>query len=704
MVECSRPRKAEDNQQRCNVRIKLRREGGSGDISSATALTVHMDCQDSKCAFAAQHGVQLNSTSKVTWSNESHGFIDTNIIVAYGTGAQQDSNFSFVVGYHPQLYPDSLLQGTLATPDSVWPVYPWCLEAGECREHADGKVQVSVRGHPIMCDEGQHAVDGHCASCPAGFTAPRNSTSCTECGRWRLLDGKHEWCIMHWVFISLVFGGWSALACGFAVLCLHLDMVVRGWRLCLVGRPLQIRDVYSEHGKTILQTVFGHGLRMWGARSFTITFHGTKHPLLDASDVHFRARVVGPDRLELLDGQHEAVERRLDTSMGVARLSPARSLWHAACPLPAACMGTFVSLVGGAMLSTLQMAGQSKIFLEFLSRGVFEVDQVDYDFTDVIVAVVAAALLFAIVATSLSRFRSHNKAPLPAQIKIYRRVLRESNLKPQSCNKGPGRAIQAGQLLDFLSHFQTFVRDRSMYYIVSNILEPLTAPEKLSFAELAGPGMLDWFVSHYWGHAFGDFCSSIQKHAQVAPGPDGWRHQRYWICSFSNNQHKVKEELGSTWSQSSFYLALMSPQRRGSCLVVDEAALPLTRSWCLFEVAQTVELEESLQADHHGLVFCTSSGVVNEGHSSAEVALGLARRLSTLRLQDADASDPNDHAMIKDFVVREMGGFDKMNAEIRTRIACALRNAKGVVLNSFESLEAELDSTDPREVSIRVSL
>eukprot|EP00445_Apocalathium_hangoei_P008656 CAMPEP_0203879496 /NCGR_PEP_ID=MMETSP0359-20131031/23959_1 /ASSEMBLY_ACC=CAM_ASM_000338 /TAXON_ID=268821 /ORGANISM="Scrippsiella Hangoei, Strain SHTV-5" /LENGTH=60 /DNA_ID=CAMNT_0050798929 /DNA_START=11 /DNA_END=193 /DNA_ORIENTATION=+ len=60
--------------------------------------------------------------------------------------------------------------------------------------------------------------------------------------------------------------------------------------------------------------------------------------------------------------------------------------------------------------------------------------------------------------------------------------------------------------------------------------------------------------------------------------------------------------------------------------------------------------------------------------------------------------------MIKDFVLNEMGGFDKMNAEIRTRIACALRNAKGVVLNSFESLEAALDSHDLAKVSIGVSV
>eukprot|EP00445_Apocalathium_hangoei_P093898 CAMPEP_0204247276 /NCGR_PEP_ID=MMETSP0361-20130328/98567_1 /ASSEMBLY_ACC=CAM_ASM_000343 /TAXON_ID=268821 /ORGANISM="Scrippsiella Hangoei, Strain SHTV-5" /LENGTH=372 /DNA_ID=CAMNT_0051220509 /DNA_START=71 /DNA_END=1189 /DNA_ORIENTATION=- len=327
------------------------------------------------------------------------------------------------------------------------------------------------------------------------------------------------------------------------------------------------------------------------------------------------------------------------------------------------------------------------------------------------------------------------------QIANYRGLLRQRYPDPRPCDRGPGRAIQTGQLLDFLAYFQAFVKYRAMYYIVSNIVEPLTALDRLSFAELAGPGTLDWFVSHFWGHAFGDFCSSIQNepltaldrlsfaelagpgtldwfvshfwghafgdfcssiqnHAQVVCGADAradaWRLQRYWICSFSNNQHRIQDEMGEGWKMSSFYLALLHQQRRGTCLVLDEEALPLTRSWCLFEVAQTVEMEKLGDPDHHGLVFCTRSGVVNHGSASVEVSLGLASRLATLLFQDAKASVQKDHDDIKDFVVNKMGGFDKMNAAIRERISDALMESEQVVLTSFQTITSSLQ----RSVSV----
>eukprot|EP00445_Apocalathium_hangoei_P008491 CAMPEP_0203868056 /NCGR_PEP_ID=MMETSP0359-20131031/16884_1 /ASSEMBLY_ACC=CAM_ASM_000338 /TAXON_ID=268821 /ORGANISM="Scrippsiella Hangoei, Strain SHTV-5" /LENGTH=331 /DNA_ID=CAMNT_0050786407 /DNA_START=55 /DNA_END=1050 /DNA_ORIENTATION=- len=286
------------------------------------------------------------------------------------------------------------------------------------------------------------------------------------------------------------------------------------------------------------------------------------------------------------------------------------------------------------------------------------------------------------------------------QIANYRGLLRQRYPDPRPCDRGPGRAIQTGQLLDFLAYFQAFVKYRAMYYIVSNIVEPLTALDRLSFAELAGPGTLDWFVSHFWGHAFGDFCSSIQNHAQVVCGADAradaWRLQRYWICSFSNNQHRIQDEMGEGWKMSSFYLALLHQQRRGTCLVLDEEALPLTRSWCLFEVAQTVEMEKLGDPDHHGLVFCTRSGVVNHGSASVEVSLGLASRLATLLFQDAKASVQKDHDDIKDFVVNKMGGFAKMNAAIRARISDALMESEQVVLTSFQTITSSLQ----RSVSV----
>ncbi|CAJ1412528.1 unnamed protein product [Effrenium voratum] len=65
----------------------------------------------------------------------------------------------------------------------------------------------------------------------------------------------------------------------------------------------------------------------------------------------------------------------------------------------------------------------------------------------------------------------------------------------------------------------------------------------------------------------------------------------YWICTFSNNQWAVEEELGSTYHESSFYQAMRSEGTLGTVMVFDEEAMPLTRSWCLFELLQTCLLK-----------------------------------------------------------------------------------------------------------------
>ena len=121
-----------------------------------------------------------------------------------------------------------------------------------------------------------------------------------------------------------------------------------------------------------------------------------------------------------------------------------------------------------------------------------------------------------------------------------------------------------------------------MYYVCHNIVKPLTGKDKLSYAEVAGPHEVEYFVSHYWGTPFRDYVSSMWKHAEAVvhsagqPGLEITR-TRYWICTlprcpvlcvrpaplclfvefinlnnlcvlrsgtFANNQWEVKQELG----------------------------------------------------------------------------------------------------------------------------------------------------------------
>lgn len=139
----------------------------------------------------------------------------------------------------------------------------------------------------------------------------------------------------------------------------------------------------------------------------------------------------------------------------------------------------------------------------------------------------------------------------------------------------------------FLRFFDTFIKYRSMYYVCGNIVKPLTEPFRMSFVELLGPVMMEWFVSHYWGMQVRHFVHAICKHAQS--DQLAWREPAYWICTFSNSQWHIKEELGNgRWQDSSFYLALSSPLCRGTTMIIDELVEPLNRIWCLFEMYQTM--------------------------------------------------------------------------------------------------------------------
>ena len=111
----------------------------------------------------------------------------------------------------------------------------------------------------------------------------------------------------------------------------------------------------------------------------------------------------------------------------------------------------------------------------------------------------------------------------------------------QPCNLG--HVATSVRITKSPRFFDSFIKERSMYYVCGNIIKPLTEPFQLSWAEMVGPDPMEWFVSHYWGMALRHFGEAIRKHAQSA-SPD-WRDTAYWICTFSNSQWHVKAELGN---------------------------------------------------------------------------------------------------------------------------------------------------------------
>jgi len=310
-----------------------------------------------------------------------------------------------------------------------------------------------------------------------------------------------------------------------------------------------------------------------------------------------------------------------------------------------------------------------------------------------------SAVVSFILALLLALLNWHFTPPTLRQHKLkdHSKELERVNPAPQRCERGPARAVQAGQLWRFFLSFETLIRQqRSMYYVVSNLLMPLTCKRRLSYAELAGPHQVMWFVSHFWGTSFRHFVQSVRKHAEsVAPYSNvPWTMPAYWICSFSNNQWEVQEEVGNSWEDSSFFKTLDCSDCGGTAMILDDEAMPLTRAWCLFEVLQTKEIKLK-RPDFEGLWLCTSTGVLHEGKAGVDVALHLAKRLSTLRLEDATASVQKDKDMIDRLVSEMPGGFEAMNRYVKSNIAEALRHMNKAFKKEFNQIMDSLGEEVP---------
>jgi len=116
---------------------------------------------------------------------------------------------------------------------------------------------------------------------------------------------------------------------------------------------------------------------------------------------------------------------------------------------------------------------------------------------------------------------------------------------------------------------------------------------------------------------------------------------------------------------------------------------PLRRSWCLFEILQSIGLRDE-RPNFKGFVFCTSSGVLNYGAQAYDVAMSIAKEVSTIRVQDAKASVRADKEMIDALVMDYPGGFERVNQFLGENIKEALHSIRESFEKDFNSLNTVL--------------
>ncbi|CAE7576720.1 ECHIA, partial [Symbiodinium necroappetens] len=489
----------------------------------------------------------------------------------------------------------------------------------------------------------QHSLQRYCKGCPGNsYASHPGSARCLPCQAfWWRMSVTADKTSCHVSFMNV---------CAFTIILLlsFLFFAILSHLACC---SMPVEDVQLKDGILSLSTRGRH----WLLRPARVAFKDTGHPLLD--DNPYLVEVQSDRELIVCDSQGVALSLSADASQGTCHIHRLDSLWRR-------------GVVGVPFLLCLGLLGI------LFATAFFLLGAVAFDAVMALAGLALAALVH--------RWTHPTDCDLCRDRCLFAARLRTH--QPQACPKGPERGLALGKIQELHDFFSAYIGlHRNMYYLCSNIVKPLTARDQLSYAELAGPCAVAFFVSHYWGMPFQHFLECLKGHAVD-------RTTSYWICTFANNQWKVAEELGKDVLCSPFYLALRSTSCQGTLVVLDEEVLPLTRSWCLFELFQTEMLSRE-RGGFQGLLLGTSTGVMNHGQSSIDLALKISKKLSTLRLQEAQASCPKDKRLIDEAVANHPGGFEAVNSFLISSVQAALYQTEARFREDFARLHQDLGHT-----------
>jgi len=191
---------------------------------------------------------------------------------------------------------------------------------------------------------------------------------------------------------------------------------------------------------------------------------------------------------------------------------------------------------------------------------------------------------------------------------------------------------------------------------VHSIVIPATKKWKCSYVEKLrkNVGIVNVFISHAWKYEFEDLVDSIENYERDKK--DGVKRY-YFLDYLAVNQNRDGDQslapndlkdLEPLVKQVKEFVLVLSPWH---------TPIPLTRSWCVLEMAtaKAAEVEFFISmptATHEAFI----ENLISQGS-----VIHVFKRLDTER---AEASVPEDQAMIKDKILKELNGFENLNVSL----------------------------------------
>eukprot|EP00438_Fugacium_kawagutii_P007690 Skav213155 [mRNA] locus=scaffold31:72343:75091:- [translate_table: standard] len=189
----------------------------------------------------------------------------------------------------------------------------------------------------------------------------------------------------------------------------------------------------------------------------------------------------------------------------------------------------------------------------------------------VIIPMALVALVLHVPVAWLLR-RLYHQTPFREALGHYEKQIQCTPFPGPDADHPYNHGLQAVTLRGFWQHFEGFIWEYNMHFVVSNLVRPLTKSKQISFVDLWGGRRVDYFVSHSWITGFRHFVRSIHCHALSNDGP-AWTDAAYWICSFANNQWNIAAELGTDPMSSAFARVLTNGPKEVAMVLDKESVV-----------------------------------------------------------------------------------------------------------------------------------
>jgi tetratricopeptide (TPR) repeat protein len=172
------------------------------------------------------------------------------------------------------------------------------------------------------------------------------------------------------------------------------------------------------------------------------------------------------------------------------------------------------------------------------------------------------------------------------------------------------------------------------------------------------------FISHTWASSFLLVIETLAEHFS------GNLDVFIWFDIFSVNQHV---RFDSSWWDSAFKNAITVFKHTVMLMSPWDNPKALTRAWCLFELACTLESSSKFEIAMSQKDKMSLLELINQkGYNAIE------KMLSNIDVEHSEASEETDKERIMDYVRKSKGGFPKINT-------LAFKHIRKWILGTVES-------------------